>query len=203
MKDCHKCPESKKIAAGAYAKIPWEKTPCAKCLASRRAPACRTCPTQKKINQGELIGISFHDTPCANCKHFYEHDPLSNHGRIHVEFDPNRHDTAVLPTDPELESDHPIFEPQDPKAPHRNHLKPSIAAMSYLMKAMVSLPSLTREVVLDRLAYPERPMVETAARLGVARSTVHDHLKRARANWPALAWAIPMKSWTQKKKEKK
>jgi len=146
------------------------------------------------------MGIPFHQTPCADCRHYYEHDPLSHHGRTHVEFDPNRHDTAAEASDTEETGDpddhHPVFSPQDPAKPHRNHLTPSVAAMSFIAKALVSLPRVTREVVLDRLAYPERPIVETADRLGVARSTVHDHLKRAREDWPALAYAIPMKSWT-------
>jgi hypothetical protein len=203
VKDCHKCPVAKEIEEGKYKGTPWEKTPCAKCLASRRTPFCATCPVSKRIEKGDLIGVPFRALPCATCRHFYEHDPLSHHGRTHIRYEVEDDERSVDP-DPieedEPEDDHPIFDEHDPDAEHRNHLKPSVAAMSYVAKALVGLPEITREVVLDRLAYPTKPMVDTAKRLNVAKSTVHDHLKRARKEWPALAWAIPMKSWTVKKR---
>lgn len=204
LKDCHSCEHAREIESGKYASTPWRKTPCAKCLQERRAPACRSCRTRKDIDAGKLIGIPFEDTPCARCLEWYRHDPTSNHGRTHVQIDADEsslHDeNTVAGRDLAGPGEHPIFADQDPDEPNVNfRTDPSIAAMSYLAKAILGLSPTTREVVLDRLAYPERPIVRIAERLKMPSSTIHDHLKRARKSWPALAYAVPMASWTKKR----
>ena len=41
--ECHDCPHAAEIAAGAFADVPWEETPCAECLrAGRSGAACLT-----------------------------------------------------------------------------------------------------------------------------------------------------------------
>jgi len=41
--ECHDCPHAGEIAAGAFADVPWEETPCAECLrAGRPGAVCLT-----------------------------------------------------------------------------------------------------------------------------------------------------------------
>jgi len=37
--ECHECPHSAEVAAGAYAEVPWEETPCAECFSAGRPGA--------------------------------------------------------------------------------------------------------------------------------------------------------------------
>lgn len=187
MRDCHTCKVTREIRAGKWKGVPWENTPCAACLSERTSPACGNCPTKKRIDRGELIGLPFEDTPCATCLHHYRHDPVSHHGRTHVG------DHAL--DDVSEEDVHPIFDRPDPDKPHTNRNDPSIAAMSYVFKAILALDRLSRDIVLDRIAYPDKPIVRTASKVRKPVSTVHDRIKKARQAWPALAYAIPMKSW--------
>jgi len=64
---CHKCPVSLKIAAGEYRTTPWKKTPCARCMSTRKA--------NKNLDQFE--------------------GQRSHAGRTHVSFCPNVHECAA------------------------------------------------------------------------------------------------------------
>ena len=37
--ECHACPHSAEVAAGAYAEVPWEETPCSECFSAGRPGA--------------------------------------------------------------------------------------------------------------------------------------------------------------------
>ncbi len=83
----------------------------------------------------------------------------------------------------------------DPTKPHDTGGDPVIAGMSYIAKSLMSLSPRSREIVLDRLAYPTRSLRHVADRLGISIQAAHYRLKKARAEWPALAYAVTMKSW--------
>lgn len=163
---------------------------------------CHSCATAAEIAAGKWRGNAWRSTPCAKC---HASDYSNNHGRTHVPFDealgPGPGGKIVSPL---LErdrvktmavvhaaeaKDHPIFTPGTKGA----STDQCIAAMSYIAKAVLSLHPTTREIVLDRLAFPFQSLRVVADRLKIPLSTCHDHLKRARREWPALAFALPMK----------
>ncbi len=192
MRDCHLCPVSKLVQAGKFKDRPWKDTPCAACYEGRVPTSCQGCPTRALINAGKLVGVPFEDTPCARCRRFYEHDPLSHHGRSHVEFDPQQHDAMVEQVQQAIKHDsHPVFA-ADPE--HHEGKDLSMAAMSYVAGAILSLDPVTREIVLDKLANPHSTLNATARRLHRGKSTIHERLQKARSEWPALAYALPPQS---------
>ena len=172
--ECHKCPVNDEIEAGVYKASPWEEIPCA------------ACPVRI---------------------------PDNHHGRSHVRLPVdgrpvsgptqggsarNNHQNHMVRHDSELVT-HPVFAAEGPADP-RDML---IEAMAYLCKQMLQLTPRAREIVLDRLAYPARPLRVVAARLGVSLQTAHKCLRDAREAWPALRYAIPMKHWKWKTKAEK
>lgn len=175
---------------------------------------CHKCPVAEEIAEGLHKNTSYEDSPCATCIRGRKDAPLSNKGRSHVSFSDTisvslGDDTAlrgnaryrasrgltVLPDSLD------IFDPAsfDQEREHENDLTDVVAGVSYLLKAILSLDPITREIVMDRIAYPERPLSVVGERMKLGRSAVHERLKKAREQWPALCWSIGMKSWSWKK----
>jgi hypothetical protein len=181
MSECHKCPTAKKIAAGFYKGRPFKKTPCAKCQASE----CDNHHGRTHVPFDEAIAT---DEACGNRRIIGGKGFAARIEAPLLERDRAKAKPAEI--DQVEKTEHPIFSHagEDDAPPDR-----SIDAMAHIAKAFLDLNPTTREIVLDRLAFPFRSLRVVAGRLGLPVSTVHDHLKRARQEWPALAYAIPMK----------
>jgi DNA-directed RNA polymerase specialized sigma24 family protein len=140
---------------------------------------CHKCPHAKKVKAGAFAGRPWKSVPCSKCE---SAKTDNHHGRTHVPFDDKRGLEGC--------NVHPVFESDPPPARPGD---PSVEAMAHIAKAFLALEPKTREIVLDRLANPYASLRIVANRLRLPISTVHDRLKRARQEWPALAYAIPMK----------
>jgi hypothetical protein len=159
---------------------------------------CHKCRIAEEIEQGKWKGVEWGGTPCSRC---HTSDGPNHKGRTHVVFTPNLHESQSAPSDfSEMDLDEhvvaAIFSEQVDQSPHSNHKTPALAVLAFMAKTIIGLPEKSREIVLDRIAYPTRSLRVVADRLGISVKTAHDRLKRARNEWPALAAAIPMKSWT-------
>jgi hypothetical protein len=67
----------------------------------------------------------------------------------------------------------------------------STDAMAVILHAVVNLEPKTRLIVMYRLADPCKPIPEIAKSARLPVPHVHDRLKEARREWPALAYAMP------------
>ena len=150
---------------------------------------CHKCPTAVEINQGKYLKTPFKNTPCHKCRLA---KGSNHHGQTHVAVfsspEPGQADLIeeVAPS---------IFFDEDVDIATQATAADSIMdSLIYLAKELLRLPPKTREIVLDRLAYPEQPLSVTAKRVGICLSWAHTCLQRAREDWPALAYAIDMKT---------
>ena len=139
---------------------------------------CHECPTTLEIQSGKWRNTPFEATPCAACQ---QPRPDNHKGRCHVQFQDAIHSPKVFDFVEKLDDG--------------STDQPLLARLSHLAKQILTLSPRTREIVLDRLAYPNRPIRIVAERIGIKPATAHERLKAAREEWPALARAIPMKSW--------
>ena len=156
---------------------------------------CHKCPTAADIQAGRYKTKTFDEIPCSKCS---LNTGANHHGRSHVAVF-----SAADPVESGLEQsgEDPIdrifdFEKDPDLAPPPDEGDLVVAAIAYLAKEILTLAPRTREIVLDRLAYPGRPLRLVAARIGISISSTHNRLKKARKDWPALEYALAMKTWT-------
>jgi len=63
--NCHKCPHARKVQNGAYAKIPFEQTPCAGCTLRDRGSNSFDYDDDRQPFRHEEIFYELHHTPPA------------------------------------------------------------------------------------------------------------------------------------------
>ena len=152
---------------------------------------CHKCPVAEAIKAGALRGVAYEDTPCASCIQ----------GRVGAQGEPDvpqsKRGQTFVRLDPDTPAPVDVFDPAaaDPDRVHSNDHSEVVRAVSYILKSILALDPVTREIVLHRIAYPAEALRVVGERIGLQKSTVHARLKKAREDWPALAWAIPMRAW--------
>jgi len=153
---------------------------------------CHKCPVGDAIAAGIYRRTPWDKVPCSKC----HPKSGSHHGRSHVAIF-----SSANPGEAELDVDRVFDFNGDPAVVHDPAADPVVEGMAFLAKQILALSPRTREIVLDRLAYPDRPLRIVAERIGISTSSAHNRLKKARRNWPALAYAIAMKSWSWSSQE--
>jgi hypothetical protein len=66
-------------------------------------------------------------------------------------------------------------------------------ALAHVLNAWLRLDRKTARLLRFYLLSPEAGITALAQRVGISQQAVHERLKKARRDWPALKFVIPMK----------
>lgn len=136
-------------------------------------PECHTCRHRPKP------GTDWRRSACRRCT---LPDTPSHKCRTHVDIDGHENrdvESLILPEADPRRQDH---------ADGRRPLRPALLKVT---AALLAMPPVAREILLFRVARPDAPLREIAARLSITVQAAHDALHRVRRKHAFVARIIP------------
>lgn len=160
-------------------------------------PQCHRCPDAADVAAGKYADAPYEDTPCASCK-WTEH--ASGKGKTIVSLD------AIDERDTEgtnyergemLAALNPMVMQSTPDGWNNTQ-----EALAEVLRLLMALTHIRRNVVLWRLQHPNRNLKIIALELGISTQAAHGHIKTARNQHPELAAILRLKAEGPRKKKK-
>lgn len=144
-------------------------------------PECHRCEVAIEIANGVYRGTPFKETPCARCK--LSTEPKHN-GRSHV----SRDSSGAVEAEESMQVDATMN--GDGRPPDER-----LEQFADFLRQLIRLPPIARDILVFRLAYPDRPLREIAVQHHITVQAAHSRLKRTLAQWPELQAVVRMRTY--------